>query len=65
MRQFWLLWMESLHKNIELMQEFLEVLGPTLFLLYINDLPNDLICNIDIYADDATLYCKRDQALDL
>ena len=47
------------------MLEFLEVLGPTLFLLYINDLPNDLICNIDIYTDDATLYCKRDQALDL
>ena len=40
-------------------------LGPTLFLLYINDLPNDVICNISIYADDITLYSKCDQASDL
>ena len=39
------------------------ILGPTLFLLYINDLP-DVICNIAIYAD-ATLYSKCDQASDL
>ena len=26
--------------------------GPT---LYINDLPDDVICNIAIYADDTTL----------
>ena len=39
--------------------------GPTLFLLYINDLPDDIIGNIAIYADDTTLYSKYDQASDL
>ena len=39
--------------------------GPTLFLLYINDLPDDVICNIAIYADDTTLYSKCNQASDL
>ena len=34
--------------------------GPTLFLLYINDLPDDVICDIAIYADDTTLYSKCD-----
>ena len=37
-------------------------LGPTLSLLYINGLPDDVVCNIGIYADDTTLYSKCDQA---
>ena len=41
------------------------ILGPTVFLLYINDLPGDVICNIAIYADDTTLYSKCHQASDL
>ena len=39
--------------------------GPTLFLIYINDLPDDVIFNTAIYADDTTLYSKCDQASDL
>ena len=35
------------------------------FLLYINDLPDDVICNVAIYADDTTLYSKFDQAADM
>ena len=41
------------------------ILGPTPFLLYINDLPDDVICDIAIYADDTTFYYKCDQASDL
>ena len=41
------------------------ILDLTLFPIYINDLPNDVICNIAIYDDDTTLYSKCDQASDL
>ena len=40
------------------------ILGPTLFLLYISELPN-VICNIGIDGDNNTLYSKCDQASDL
>ena len=35
-------------------------LGPLLFMLYVNDLPFTLTCNIEQYADDSTLHatCK-------
>ena len=41
------------------------ILGPTLFLLHINDLPDNVICDIATYADNTTLYSKCDQASDL
>ena len=40
-------------------------LSLTLFLLYINDLSDDAICNIAIYADCTTLYSKYEQVPDL
>ena len=48
--------MESLHKNISYTGAHQEsILGSTLFLLCINNLPDDVIYNIAIYADDTTL----------
>ena len=41
------------------------IVGPTIFVLYINDLPGDVTCNIAIYADDTTFYSKYDQVSDL
>ena len=41
------------------------IFGLTLFLLYINDLPDDVMCDIAIYAEASTLYSKCDQACDL
>ena len=41
------------------------ILGPTRFLLYINNLSDNVVCDIAIYADDTTPYSKCDQASDL
>ena len=38
------------------------ILVSTRFLLQINDLPDDVISNIAIYADDTALYSNCDQA---
>ena len=32
------------------------VLGPILFIYYINDMPDSIECSIKIFADDAKLY---------
>ena len=57
--------MGSLHKNIQLMLEFLKAPFLVLhFLLYINDPLDDVICDIATYADDTTLYSRSDQASD-
>ena len=41
------------------------ILGSTFFLLYINDLPDDSICNIVTCVNDTTLCSKCDQTSDL
>ena len=41
------------------------ILGPTPFPLYINDLPDNVICDIAIYADDIVHYSEYDQASDM
>ena len=41
------------------------ILGPALFLLYISGLPDDVICDIAIYADDTSLNSKCEEASDL
>jgi hypothetical protein len=37
------------------------VLGPLLFLVYINDLTNNIISNIKLFADDTSLYIEVDE----
>ena len=32
------------------------VIGPLLFLLFINDIPNEIKCNIQLFADDAKIF---------
>ena len=56
--------MGRLHKNIQLMLNFLK--SPLLAQQRsYYDLPDDVICDITIYADDTTFYSKCDQASDL
>ena len=47
------------------MLEFLKARLLVLHFLYINSLPNDVVSNIAIFADDTTLYSTCDQASDL
>ena len=40
-------------------------LGPLFFMLYVNDLPSTLTCNIEQYADDSTLYATGKNTEDI
>ena len=40
------------------------ILGPILFILYINDLPSKVHCNITLFADDTKLYTSINTAQD-
>ena len=57
-------WIRSLHKdypfNAGVPQE--SFLGPTLLLMYINDVPGNIICDTIVCADDTNLCSKCDQA---
>ena len=52
-----IVWMSSSRKKYTVIGS---ILCTTFFLLYTNDLPDDAICDIDIYADDTSLYSKCD-----
>ena len=59
--------LDGLQKNIQLMVEFLKAPHPWshTFAIYINDLPDDVICDVAIYANDTTFYSMCDQASDM
>ena len=55
----WLLWVRAsteLPVSTGVPQE--SVLGPTLFLIYINNLSQAVSCNVTLYADDTLLYSE-------
>ena len=57
--------MGNFHKSIQLMLELLKgpfLLGPTIFKLYISDLPDDVISTIAVCADGSTFYSNCAQA---
>ena len=54
---------QEYHANAEFLQG--SILAPKLFLLYTNDLPDDAICNVAVYADDSTLYSKCELESDI
>ena len=33
------------------------VLGPTLFIIYVNDLPGNILSSLGLFADDTKIYC--------
>ena len=48
--------MVNTHLGIMLMQEIHRVLGPLLFLIYINDSSDNLSSNCKLFADDTSLF---------
>ena len=40
------------------------IIGPILFLIFINDFPNNILSQLAIYADDATIYSCLDKTND-
>ena len=41
------------------------ILGPLLFIIFANDLPHSLLCNLDTYADDSTLTSTQETIQDI
>ena len=62
---FWMDMMSSQGYPVDAVVPQGSIIDPALFLVYINDLPDDVVCNIAVYADDTTLYSKCDQASNL